>query len=152
MTMELMLPGARTASRRAAPTFRELRVARQLASILGPVMVVTSTTEWVNLHIWTGQLPVVVYLNGMVLFIAGLVVLRLHRRWSRSWPAAVTLAGWLILVAGLLRMALPEAPQPRDGLLATSVIALVLAYGSVLTWLGYRPLAPSERRSAGGRT
>jgi uncharacterized membrane protein YoaK (UPF0700 family) len=90
-----------------------------------------------------GQLPVVVYLNGMLLFIAGLVVLRLHRRWSRSWPAAVTLAGWLILVAGLLRMALPEAPQPRDGLLATSVVAFVLGYGSLLTWLGYRPLPPS---------
>jgi hypothetical protein len=152
MTMEHVLPAAHTASRRSAPTFRESRVARQLASILGPVMVVTSTTEWVNLHIWAAQLPVVVYLNGTVLFIAGLVVLRLHRRWSRAWPAAVTLAGWLILVAGLLRMAFPEAPQPRDGLLATSLIAFVLAYGSVLTWLGYRPLPASQRRSAGGRT
>jgi hypothetical protein len=151
MTMEQVLPGAYTASRRAAQTLRELRVARQLASILGPVMVVTSTTEWVNLHIWAAQLPVVVYLNGMVLFIAGLVVLRLYRRWSRSWPAAVTLAGWLILVAGLLRMALPEAPQPRDGLLATTLIAFVLGYGILLTWLGYRPLPPSQRRSAGGR-
>jgi hypothetical protein len=123
-----------------------------LAPILGPVMVVTSTTEWVNLHIWAGQLPVVTYLNGMLLFTAGLVVLRLHRRWSRSWPAAVTLAGWLILVAGLLRMAFPEAPQPRDGLLATAVIAFVRGYGIMLTWHGYRPLLPSEQRSAGGRT
>jgi hypothetical protein len=151
MKMEHVLPAAHTTSRRAAPTLRELRVARQLASILGPVMIVTSTTEWVNLHIWAGQLPVVTYLNGMVLFIAGLVVLRLHPRWSRSWPAAVTLAGWMILIAGLLRMAFPEAPQPRDGLLATSLIALVLAYGSVLTWLGYRSLPPPERTSAGGR-
>jgi hypothetical protein len=53
------------------------------------------------------------------------------------------LAGWLILVAGLLRMALPEAPQPRDGLLATLVIAFVLGYGSLLTWLGYRPFPPT---------
>lgn len=149
--MEHVLPGAHTASRRAAPTLRERRVARQLASIIGPTMVVTTVTEWVNLHIWAGQLPVVTYLNGMLLFIGGLVVLRLHPRWSRAWPAAVTLAGWAILGAGVLRMMFPEAPQPRDGVLATSVIALVLAYGCLLTWLGYRPPPAVDRPGARGR-
>jgi hypothetical protein len=124
---------------------RELRNARQLAAILGPTMVVTTVTEWVNLHIWAGQLPVVTYLNGMLLFIGGLVVLRVHRAWRRSWTTAVTAAGWLLMVAGILRMALPEAPQPRDGLAANSVIALVLAYGCLLSWLGYRPLVARDR-------
>ena len=123
---------------RPAQTLRELGNARQLAAVLGPTMVVTTVTEWVNLHIWAGQLPVVTYLNGMLLFVGGLVVLRLHRTWRRSWTTTVTVAGWLLVVAGLLRMAFPDAPQPRDGVAASSVIALVLAFGCLLSWLGYR--------------
>jgi drug/metabolite transporter (DMT)-like permease len=143
--MEHVLPAARIEPRRPALTMRERRIARQLAAVLGPTMVVTTVTEWVNLHIWAGQLPVVTYLNGMLLFIGGLVVLRLHPTWRRSWTTAVTLAGWLLTGAGILRMAFPEAPQPRDGLAATSVIALVLGYGCLLTWLGYRQLPAHDR-------
>jgi hypothetical protein len=115
------------------------RTARLLAGILGPTMIATTTTEWVNLRIWAEPSPTLTYLNGMVLFIAGITALRLHHSRTRSWTTAVTVAGSLLLLSGLLRMAFPAAPQPRDGLAAEGVIAAVLGFGCLLTWLGYRP-------------
>jgi hypothetical protein len=109
-------------------------------------MIATTTTEWVNLSIWAEPSPTLTYLNGMVLFIGGISALRLHHSWGRSWTTAVTAAGSLLLVAGLLRMAFPDAPQPRDGVAAEGVIAAVLGFGCVLTWLGYRP-APRSKTS-----
>lgn len=115
------------------------RTARLLASILGPTMIATTTTEWANLHIWAQPSPTLTYLNGLVFFVAGLTTLRLHHSVERSWTTAVTVAGSLLLGTGLLRMAFPEAPQPRDGFAAHAVIAAVFVFGSLLTWLGYRP-------------
>jgi hypothetical protein len=137
--MEPTSPIGGAAPHLAAGSRVENRTARLLAGILGPTMIATTTTEWLNLHIWAEPSPTLTYLNGMVLFIGGITALRLHHSWRRSWTTTVTAAGWLLLAADLLRMAFPDAPQPRDGDAAEGVIAAVLGLGCLLIWLGYRP-------------
>jgi cytochrome bd-type quinol oxidase subunit 2 len=132
-------PSRPAADRKADAT--TLRTSRLLAGILGPALLVTTTTETANLNIWAQNSPTLTYLNGLVLFVAGLVVVRLRNRWERRWPVLVTSAGWLLVIAGLLRMAFPSADQPRDGVAAYLVIGSLLALGAVLTFLGYRPNA-----------
>jgi hypothetical protein len=46
----------------------------------------------------------VVYLSGVLTFVAGLAVVRAHNVWARNWTVLITLCGWFSLALGLLRM------------------------------------------------
>ncbi len=111
---------------------------RRIAGLLGPTCLAMATTEALNLHTLANPPAAVglVYLNGTLLFVAGLAVVRAHNRWQIGWPVLVTLLGWMRLLAGLLRMLAPASTSEGgwvDGLLiAMLVIGLVLtiqAYG-----------------------
>jgi len=65
--------------------------------------------------IYEGQTPPVVYLNGTILFVAGLALVRAHNAWRRDWTVMLTLSGWVALVVGLCRMFFPTAPQAGQG-------------------------------------
>jgi len=76
---------------------------RRIAGLLGPSLIAISVTEAVNLRIWADVQPPVVYLSGVLLFVAGLAIVRAHNRWLFGWPVLVTIVGWLCLLGGLAR-------------------------------------------------
>jgi len=49
---------------------------------LGPTLVAIGVTEAMNLSVFAGNVPAVVYLNGTILFVAGLAVVSAHNRWA----------------------------------------------------------------------
>lgn len=61
-------------------------------------------------------MPTVTYLNGLLLFIAGLSIVRAHNYWTTSWPVLVTLTGWIAILGGLDRMFFPEAQQLAENI------------------------------------
>ena len=79
---------------------------RKVAAILGPTIVAMVASEFplVQPHLYDTQIPPVVYLSGTLMFIGGLVVVRVHNRWTRDWSVLVTLSGWFFLLLGLFRM------------------------------------------------
>jgi hypothetical protein len=85
--------------------------AKSLAGLIGPVLLVVTSSETLNLRIWEGAPATLVYLNGCLLFAAGLAILRAHNVWVWRWPVLITIVGWLALAAGLFRTFLPGAPQ-----------------------------------------
>jgi uncharacterized membrane protein HdeD (DUF308 family) len=97
-------------------------------------------------HLYDGQIPPVVYLSGVLMFVAGLAVIRAHNIWARNWTALVTLTGWFFLVLGLVRMfAAGEYQQAATRTSSTALMALegvLLIVALILTYYGYRP----ERR------
>ena len=112
---------------------------RRLAGLIGPVIVALAGTEILNYRIWDTSIPQVVYLNGTLLLIAGLSMVRAHPRWSASWPVFITLAGWVALLGGLYRMIAPEGRQaPRTPAMYVG-LALMGAVGVLLTYQAYRP-------------
>lgn len=113
--------------------------ARTIARILGPAALAISVTEWANMDAFATQTPPVVYLNGSILFIAGVAILQAHGRWRRDWSALVTAAGWLLAAAGLYRMVAPTAPQAAAGPATNVVFVLLALAGIVLSVQGYRP-------------
>ena len=118
---------------------------RSLAGLLGPVIVALAATEIVNYRIWDTSIPQVIYLNGTLLVVAGISILRAHHRWVAGWPAFITLAGWIALLGGLYRMFVPEGRQgPRTPAMYVG-LALMGAVGLLLTYQAYRP-----RRREGG--
>ena len=106
---------------------------RSIAAMVGPVLLAVSASEALNLRIWLGVAAPVVYLNGCLLFVAGLSIVRAHNVWTFRWPVAVTLIGWLALAAGLYRMFFPRAPQGGENLPTYALIVVLFATGCLLT-------------------
>jgi uncharacterized membrane protein YhaH (DUF805 family) len=117
---------------------------KQIAGLAGPVLIALSLSEALNLGIWT-SLPVqtlapTIYLNGTILFVAGLAIVRAHNRWTAGWPVLVTLVGWIVMLGGLFRMFVPSSGQlPNQNPLAEyAVFAVIFVVGAVLTFKAYQ--------------
>lgn len=112
----------------------------QMAGFLGPTLILVAISEAKNLHIWaTGNAPLT-YMAGLIWFLGGLTVVRLHNRWSRSWPVAITLVGWFFLVGGVFRLLFPEAQQGNQNtpVMATYALDMVLfTLGVLMTFKAY---------------
>lgn len=65
--------------------------ARDPAALIGPGLVAITLLEALNLRIFADNAPAAVYLNGTILFVAGLAIIRAHNLWDWRWPLAVTL-------------------------------------------------------------
>jgi hypothetical protein len=135
---------------------------RPIAALLGPSLMAITLSEAWNIHIWAANTPPVIHLNGALLFVAGLSIVRAHNAWIRGWPEVVTLVGWFAMLLGLIRMFVPELVL--HGVLNTSAvvaaIAVVLVIGFFLTIQGYGPkkiamppsALPSHRSGIGAMT
>lgn len=51
--------------------------------------------------------PGLIFVSGILLFVAGLAIVRAHNIWTGGWPVLVTVLGWLTVLGGLLRMLFP---------------------------------------------
>ena len=117
---------------------------KQIAGLVGPTLVAMLVSEFplVQPHLYDSQIPPVVYLSGVLLFVAGLAVVRAHNLWVRNWTVLVTLTGWFFLVLGLIRMfAASQYRQATTGTDSTLLMALegvLLAFALILTYQGYR--------------
>ena len=114
---------------------------KNIAGLIGPTVVAIALSELINLRIlWANTTPSVIYLNGTLLFVAGLSIVRAHNRWTNGWPLLVTLSGWLVMLSGLVRMFAPVFAQ-REVQNATAVNAgliVFLAFGLFLTFKAYQ--------------
>lgn len=113
-------------------------VETRIARILGPFLLAMGLTEPFAMPVFAAQTGPVVYLNGTLLFVAGVAILQAYARWTRDWRSLVTLFGWVMTGAGLYRLAQPAAPQLEAGPGTDAVFLILIAAGAVLTLKGYR--------------
>lgn len=117
---------------------------KRIAALVGPTLIAMNISETINIDIWKTNIPAVTYLDGMVLFVGGLAVVRAHNRWLRAWPVVVTLVGWGAIALGLFRMFAPQAQQGGANIPTYAVIAVILAAGITLTVKAYAPGAEAR--------
>lgn len=116
-----------------------------MAKLLGPALIGLTITEWMNLDIFAAasgpSFATHVYLDGALIFIAGLAIVRTHNFWTRHWPVLITLVGWFAVVAGLGRMAAPLSSQQagQSAAIVYGSIVGLLVIGIVLTFHAFRP-------------
>jgi uncharacterized membrane protein HdeD (DUF308 family) len=79
---------------------------KRIAGLVGPTIVAMIASEFplVQPHLYDAQIPSVVYFSGVLMFVAGLAIVRAHNRWARDWTVLITLSGWFGVVLGLFRM------------------------------------------------
>jgi len=118
---------------------------RQLAGLIGPTMVALGVTEAINMDVFANQIAPVVYLNGAILFVAGLAIVREHNLWTWRWPIIMTLTGWVAMIGGLWRMAAPDAPQAAENVFTYLVLAAIGAIGTLLSVKAYGPKVHSAQ-------
>ncbi|HEX4950832.1 MAG TPA: hypothetical protein VFZ34_29495 [Blastocatellia bacterium] len=114
---------------------------KQIAGLIGPSLVVITISETINAHIWATNIAPCIHLNGGLLFVAGLAIVRAHNRWVRGWTVMVTLVGWFVMLLGLLRMFAPGLVLKGVQSTGSAFIAptmSVLAIGIFLTFQAYR--------------
>ncbi len=117
----------------------ELTNSKRLAGLIGPALMAITTSELVNLDFLEKQYRYYSYMNGTVVFLAGLLTVRSHNRWTRGWPVVVTLTGWVATAWGLFRMFAPEAKQGGASIPTYVGIAVPFAVGVFLTYKAYWP-------------
>lgn len=116
-----------------------MATSRAIAQLAGPTIVAVTLSELFHLPMWATSVPTVTYLNGALLFLAGVAILRVHNLWVRGWPVLVTLVGWACALGGLYRMFAPRAQQAPAELPSYVGLALLCALGGLLTYKGYGP-------------
>lgn len=100
---------------------------KQIGGLVGPtlVAVLISESPLVQPNLYNAQTPPVIYLSGVLVFVAGMAVVRAHNVWARNWTVLITLSGWLFLALGLVRMfAASQYLQATQG--ASSVTFMLL--------------------------
>jgi hypothetical protein len=90
----------------------------------GSLVIVLSLSEVKNLHIWAHDNAPVTYLAGLLWFVAGLAVVRVHNHWRLGWALLITLSGWLALCIGLFRAFFPEAQRGMQDVAAVAVYGI----------------------------
>lgn len=116
---------------------------KKIAGLAGPTIVAMIVSEFplVQPHLYDEQIPPVVYLSGVLMFVAGLAIVRVHNRWARNWTVLVTLVGWFAALLGLFRMFAAGAYQRGSASAPTTVFmaleSVLLLCGLVLTLKAY---------------
>jgi len=117
---------------------------KRIAGLVGPTIVAMLVSEYplVQPHLYDAQIPPVVYLSGVLMFVAGLAIVRAHNHWARDWTVLVTLSGWFSLGLGLFRMFAAGLYQRRavdtDVMVFMVAEGVLLVCGLVMTFKGYR--------------
>jgi hypothetical protein len=92
-------------------------------------------------HLYDAQIPPVVYLSGVLLFVGGLAIVRAHNHWASDWTVLVTLAGWFFLLLGLFRMFGAGLYQRGAAKTSTTVFivleGILLVFGLIMTFKAY---------------
>jgi hypothetical protein len=117
---------------------------KSLAAIVGPtltVMVLSELKFW-NPTLYNMQIVPLVYLSGVLMFVAGLSIVRCHNIWVWGWQTTLTIMGWLTILLGLLRMFLPQMymTQFKNENFALIVEISLILTGIFLTFKAYSPM------------
>ncbi len=124
-------------------------ISKTIAGLVGPTLVAVAAALLLNLGSISAVLeplsrdPALVLIYGMLLFVAGLAIVRTHNRWAADWSTLVTIVGWLLVAGGLIRMLFPLKFAAVAGDMSQSsgvmavVAVLVLAVGAFLSFKAY---------------
>jgi cytochrome bd-type quinol oxidase subunit 2 len=86
---------------------------KTIAGLIGPTLVAIAAGMLLNFGSFStlaelvSRDPALIFVSGILLFVAGLAIVRVHNRWTNGWPVLVTVLGWLFVLGGLARMLFP---------------------------------------------
>ena len=122
---------------------------KAIAGLIGPTLIALAAATLINLGSISTLVesvshdPALVMVSGVLSFVAGLAVVRVHNHWAGDWAVLVTILGWLLLIGGLVRMLFPIwlAGMAANFAQSTGLIAgeavVFLVIGAFLSYKAY---------------
>jgi cytochrome bd-type quinol oxidase subunit 2 len=125
-----------------------MTTSKMIAGLVGPTLVAIAAGMLLNLGSFPAiaeqisRDPALILVSGILLFVAGLAIVRAHNLWT-GWPVLVTILGWFAIFGGLVRILFPTRlaalaaglGQSTNLIATTAVVLLVL--GAFLSFKGY---------------
>jgi hypothetical protein len=117
-----------------------------LARLLGPTMgsgllVNRSTYRTLSLEVLDSR--ALLFIAGLIAFVAGLAIVLTHNVWVAGWPVIITIFGWASVFAGVVRIVFPalvaqvgRRAVDNQGFLLFGIV-LYLGLGAWLSYAGY---------------
>ena len=122
---------------------------KTLAGLIGPTLIALAAALLINLGSISTLVesvsrdPALVLVSGVLSFVAGLAVVRVHNYWAGDWAVLVTILGWLLLV-GLVRILFPIRLAgmaanfgQSTGFIAAGEAVVLLVIGAFLSYKTY---------------
>ena len=122
---------------------------KTIAGLVGPTLVVIAASLLLNLGSLPALMeqasrdPALIYLSGIIIFVPGLAIVRVHNFWKADWPVVVTVIGWLFVFSGVARMlfvtqlaALAARIGQNVGFIV-GIAVVLLAIGGFLSFKAY---------------
>jgi hypothetical protein len=125
-----------------------LKKSKSIAGIVGPTLIVMVLSElkiW-NPTLYDTQIAPIVYISGVLLFIAGISIVRSHNIWVLGWQTSLTIIGWCAILLGLMRMFFPHSykAQFKNNNIALMIEILLILLGIYLTYKAYWQIQKSK--------
>jgi len=127
-----------------------MTISKTIAGLIGPTLIVLAAALLINLRSISALVeavshdPALVLLSGVLSFVAGLAIVRVHNHWVGDWAVLVTILGWLLLIGGLIRMLFPiwlagmaASFGQRTGFIAGEAGVVLLLIGAFLSYKAY---------------
>jgi hypothetical protein len=123
---------------------------KSIAALIGPTLVAVALAMLFNLSFvpalarQVSEAPALIFISGLLLFVAGLAIVRAHNIWRAGWEVLVTVCGWLALIGGLSRLLFPfQFAGFASGLSESTgaviaILLVLLALGFVLSIKGWQ--------------
>jgi len=120
-----------------------------LAQFIGPYIIVIGIGLLFNFKVYQKIMEdffknaALVYVTGLLTFVAGLAIVLAHNRWGWDWYIMITLFGWNVLIKGVWLVIFPGSSAKMAALFVKhrkSVVipwVVMLAIGILLTYRGY---------------
>ncbi|HET7850464.1 MAG TPA: hypothetical protein VFL51_15515 [Pseudolabrys sp.] len=126
-----------------------IETAQAIARLIGPVfcamgigmLVSADSYHQLAAQILTGY--TFIYYSGVLILLAGLLILNAHHVWTRDWRVSITLLGWIFACVGSFRLIAPQFVSQIGGAMIMSGAffmcagAVFLSLGAFLTFKGY---------------
>src|SRR6188768_3093107 len=90
-----------------------MKKSKSIAGIVGPTLIVMIFSEmrlW-NPTLYDTQIAPLIYLNGVLLFVAGMAIVKNHNIWIYGWQTIITIVGYIVIMIGLFRMFFPRIQE-----------------------------------------
>src|SRR6202011_5148637 len=90
-----------------------MTTSKNIAALIGPTLIAIALAMLFNLGSFPAMIdqvsrdPALIFVSGVLLFVAGLAILRAHNVWTGGRPLLVTLLGAFAVLSGLGRMFFP---------------------------------------------
>jgi len=84
-----------------------------LARLMGPYIILIGASLMLNQKIFRKIMedfpknPSLVFITGLLTFVAGLATLLFHNMWVADWRVLITIFGWIALIKGIMLVVLP---------------------------------------------